>query len=147
MKKGIALFALSALFVGAMQIGLSAKETQLQTGLQGDREVPGPGDDNGSGRAKITVDDEEGTVCYRITFEKIGRAKLAHIHKGRKGKSGDPVVTLWDESEGSPARGCVEDVNSKLAERIQTYPRRFYVNLHTKEYPDGAIRGNLTPAE
>ena len=146
MKKGIALFALSALFVGAMQVGLSAHETMLQTGLQGDREVPGPGDEDGSGRARITVDDEEGTVCYRVKFEKIGRAQAAHIHKGRKGKAGDVVVALWEESEGSPARGCVE-VNSNLAERIQTYPRRFYVNLHTKQYPDGAIRGNLTPAK
>jgi hypothetical protein len=146
MKKVIALLACCALFVGLMQVGLSAHETVLQTGLQGDREVPGPGDEDGSGRAKITVDDEEGKVCYRVSFEKIGRAQMAHIHKGRRGKAGDVVVTLWDSSEGSPARGCVE-VASGLAERIQTYPRRFYVNLHTKAYPDGAVRGNLTPAK
>ncbi|MEA2451682.1 MAG: hypothetical protein QOG04_392 [Actinomycetota bacterium] len=146
MRRAIALVALSTLVLGAMQVGLSAHEVALKTGLKGDREVPGPGDEDGSGRAKITVDDEEGKICYRVTFEKIGRAQMAHIHKGRKGKAGDVIVTLWDSSEGSPARGCV-DVEPAVAERIQNYPRRFYVNLHTKAYPDGAMRGNLTAAK
>jgi hypothetical protein len=146
MRRTIALVALSTLLLGAMQVGLNAHEIVLKTGLKGDREVPGPGDEDGSGRARIRVDDEEGKVCYRVTFEKVGRVQAAHIHKGRKGTAGDVVVTLWEGSEGSPATGCV-DVQAAVAERIQNYPRRFYVNVHTKAYPDGAMRGNLTAAK
>jgi CHRD domain-containing protein len=145
MRRAIALLALTVLALGSMQVGLSAREVVLRTGLNGEREVPGPGDPNGEGRARIVVDSEAGSICYRVTFSRIGRAKMAHIHRGRKGVAGDVVVTLWSTSEGSPAMGCV-DVKSGLADRIQSHPRRYYVNLHTREYPDGAIRGNLTPA-
>ena len=145
MRRAIAVFALAVVVLASMQVGLSAKEVVLKTGMDGDREVPGPGDPNGSGRARIVVDSEAGQICYRVTFTRIGRAKMAHIHRGRKGEAGDVVVTLWDQSEGSPVMDCV-DVKSGLAERIQSHPRRYYVNLHTREYPDGAIRGNLTAA-
>ena len=145
MKRVIAVLALTVMTLASMQTALSAREVILRTGLNGDREVPGPGDPNGSGRVRLVVDSEAGSICYRVTFTRIGRANAAHIHRGRKGEAGDVVVTLWATSEGSPAQGCV-DVRPGLADRIQSHPRRYYVNLHTREYPDGAIRGNLTPA-
>lgn len=43
-------------------------------------------------------------------------------------------------------QGCVSNVDSDLIDRIAANPNRFYVNVHTIAYPDGAIRGQLALA-
>jgi hypothetical protein len=44
----------------------------------------------------------------------------------------------------SPARisRCV-DISSSLSEALREHPGRYYINVHNKPFPDGAIRGQL----
>jgi hypothetical protein len=55
-------------------------------------------------------------------------------------------VTLFDEPAGvtSPESGTVK-AKKKLIKKIQNDPNGWYVNLHTPDFPDGAIRGQLKP--
>ncbi len=138
---------LGAVLAVVMCIGVTASLVSAHTikqkaKMNGAKEVPGPGDPNGTGVAIIKVNEEESSVCYNIKFENIGMASAAHIHKGNKSTSGDVKVTLFEGSESSPAKGCTE-ADAALIEKIQSNPSRYYVNVHTGDYPGGAIRGQL----
>jgi hypothetical protein len=39
--------------------------------------------------------------------------------------------------------GCTHGVKRSLIRDIKSHPGRYYVNLHTKGFPLGAIRGQL----
>ena len=144
-KRCIAALLLGGLIAGASAGVLFAHTVELKARMNGEKEVPGPGDENGSGVAKVDINEEEGTVCFKVRFSGIGKSTMAHIHKGTRGNAGDPVVTLWTGKKGSPVEDCV-DVKSGLAEKIQNNPKRYYVNVHTDAFPGGAIRGQLKVA-
>ena len=80
-----------------------------------------------------------------------------HIHRGTAAAQGPPVVDLtgpWAKSNGSYVRsGTVLKLSSVMAPdgrtlmfvfgRIVRRPGRFYVNVHTQAFPEGAVRGQL----
>ena len=104
---------------------------------------PGPGDPNGHGHAVVKV--YKARVCYMLSARGIKPATLAHIHKGRKGVAG-PIVVPTDGSSFKPPRptssGC-EAISKKLSMKLRHKPSHYYVNVHNKPYPEGAIRGQL----
>jgi len=120
---------------------------QFSARLRGKFEVPGPGDPNGKGEAFVSVDLKKSKLCWQVSWVKIGTPTMAHIHKGAKGEAGPPVLNLFDGTPPSDiAEGCIRNVKERLLARIAKRPERFYVNVHTEEFPEGAIRGQLGPA-
>ena len=106
-------------------------------------EVPGPGDPNGHGHAVVKV--YKARVCYTLSARGIKPATAAHIHKGRKGVAG-PIVVPTDESSlrlPRPTSSGCEAIPSALSMKLRQNPSHYYVNVHNKPYPDGAIRGQL----
>ncbi|HSH44744.1 MAG TPA: CHRD domain-containing protein [Longimicrobiales bacterium] len=123
-------------------LGLDDTET-LNATLTGDTEVPGPGDDDGSGTAEIVLDDDDNEVCWDIQVEDITLpASAAHIHEGAAGVAGPIVVTLSAPDADGNAEGCV-DASDDLIDDIIDDPEDYYVNVHTSDFPDGAVRGQL----
>src|SRR5687768_12954273 len=61
----------------------------LRAELTGEKEVPGPGDDDGSGTAVVKVFRAE--VCYTLRVQGIEAPTAAHIHLGLRNEAG-PVV-------------------------------------------------------
>lgn len=112
------------------------------TALVGNQEVPGPGDPDGTGTAKITADATTNTVCYDITVQRIATATAAHLHRGAAGVAGPPVVTFKAPTRGGSTE-CLR-VEKSLAAAIIADPAAYYVNVHTADYPAGAIRGQLS---
>ncbi len=100
------------------------------------------GDPDGKGSASAIYD--EGRLCFGLTVKNIGTPTGAHIHRGTRGKNGPIVVHLSQPSAGDPgaSSGCV-NVQESLARSILRRPHRFYWNVHTSEYPAGAIRGQV----
>jgi hypothetical protein len=136
------LLAVLAALVFALPAS-GAPLAHLETVMTGEKEVPGPGDPNGIGKADVKVSRTE--VCYTLTFKRIKPATAAHIHIGRKGEAGPVVVPLFERPNNPVERrisGCV-DIDSSLSEALREHPGRYYVNVHNKKYPDGAIRGQL----
>lgn len=111
------------------------------TGLVGAQEVPGPGDPDGSGTARITADATTNNVCFNLTVQAISAPTAAHIHRGARGVAGPPVLTI-DAPTGGASSGCLR-VDRQLAASIIADPSAFYVNVHTADYPGGALRGQL----
>lgn len=109
--------------------------------LTGAQEVGG-GDPDGAGRAEISISDNFGQVCWDLNdISGIDPITAAHIHVGAAGTNGPPVFTLRSANEGG-YKGCTDGA-AWTQDRIQGNPQAFYVNVHTAQYPNGAIRGQL----
>ncbi|MCO8244251.1 MULTISPECIES: CHRD domain-containing protein [unclassified Haladaptatus] len=104
-------------------------------------------------------------VRYVLLVSKLEDVTEAHIHMGRKGQSGAVVVWLYPspkatngqqfsgEFNGVLASGTFDSSDlvgplkneplTQLASVIET--GEAYVNVHTKQYPEGEIRGQISP--
>jgi hypothetical protein len=109
--------------------------------LTGPAEVP-PGAPKGTGTAVIRILGKSNQVCW--SFRKLSGVSppllYAHIHKGAAGTSGNIVVPLPGASY--KASGCVS-ASGTLLKAIEANPHGYYVNIHSKQYPSGAVRAQL----
>jgi hypothetical protein len=111
--------------------------------LTGAAEVPGPGDPDGSGMAWVTLNAGQETVCWQISVEGILLpATGAHIHRGGVDDFGPVVVALSPPNASGESSGCTTAARELIVE-ILSNPEMFYVNVHSTEYPAGAVRGQL----
>jgi len=137
-----ALFALSACET-VQQTYTEAISTTYTAELSGANEVH-QADPDASGTAEISIADELTRVCWDLNdLQGLGPITGAHIHRGVAGEDGDVVLALAQATEGG-WRGCSSDtkwIQRAFDEGIENY----YVNVHTAEYPKGAIRGQLRP--
>jgi hypothetical protein len=135
------LLTTGALLPAAGAAATSKGGIELKATLTGKSEAPKPGDPKGRGDAELKL---AGTsVCWEIHVAGIGRPLAAHVHRGGPGKAGPVVVPL-----GSAFRekGCVR-TSAALARALAARSSAYYVNVHTKRYPGGALRGQLQPDE
>ena len=113
--------------------------------LWGVNEVPGPGDEDGYGVALVSIDPSTDTVCYEVAVANITLPAAAmHIHVNSAGLSGDVVVPFptAPDADGM-ASGCTTAETEGLLEAIAMTPEGYYVNVHTSDFPNGAVRGQL----
>jgi len=118
----------------------------------GDAEVPDPGDPNGSGAAQVGIDVKNRKVCFVIVVLDVTLpTAAAHIHSGGAGVAGDIVVTLRAPAEMGDtgiglAKGCARNQTRSVLRAIRSDPGAYYVNVHTPDFPGGAVRGQLEAA-
>jgi len=113
------------------------------TTLTGANEVPGPGDPDGTGTATIRMERGGGMICFSLAASNITLpATAAHIHAAPKGVAGAVVVPLTAPDASGKSHGCVA-VDRTLVSAILDHPSEYYVNVHTSDFPAGAIRGQL----
>lgn len=116
----------------------------LTAELSGAAEVPAA-DPDGVGAAQIDLRPGKMEICYWVNVMQIGLpATGAHIHAGMAGENGPVVVPLSPPDATGLSSGCAENVDRELIRDIRKNPDQYYVNVHNEEYPDGAIRGQLT---
>lgn len=115
----------------------------LSATLTGSSEVPGPGDPDGFGTASMRINHGHRQVCFEIRVSGIMLpATGAHIHQGSAGVAGSIVVTLIPPNASGVSAGCVS-ASKEIVKAISKYPGSYYVNVHTTDYPNGALRGQL----
>jgi len=109
---------------------------------EGDASV---GDTDGRGSASILINSAQGTLCFGITVSGVSTPNAAHIHQNVAGANGAIVVGLTAPTTGNPgaSSGCISGVAAPLLNNIKKNPSLFYVNVHTADFPAGAIRGQL----
>lgn len=100
------------------------------------------GDVDGSGTVRLTFDPADRRICYGFSLSKLATPLMAHIHKGPASGSGPSVVMLFT-GPGGDLNGCLKWIEKWVTE-IARHPSEFYVNLYTTEYPEGALRGQLS---
>ena len=110
--------------------------------LTGAAEIPGPGDPDGSGTAELRINPGLEEVCFTLTATRIAPAIAAHIHVGDATVAGPVVIGLTPPTSGT-STDCVSADRELLLDILQN-PENYYVNVHTTEFPAGAIRGQLS---
>jgi hypothetical protein len=102
---------------------------------------------DGQGGATITI-TTTGQLCFGIVVQGLDTPTMAHIHQGRNNVNGPVVVPLTQPSAGDPgaSSGCVPVSDGTLLAKILKHPLRFYVDVHTTAFPNGALRGQLHKA-
>ncbi len=114
----------------------------FQVALTGEAESPA-GDPVGTGTATIRLRAGQGQVCYQLAAKNLPAAVAAHLHHGDSGASGPVVIPLATPNAAGSSSGCAAAART-LVKAILADPASYYVNVHTGEFPGGAIRGQLT---
>lgn len=138
-------------------LGEGAGGTVLAASLRGANEVPvegGPavGDKDGAALQFVRVMGDK--VSVALTWRGTGKPTALHIHQGAKGANGGIKVDfggLLSQSEGRKKgqgkahslTGTVTVKDPALLNALKADPSSFYANLHTAEFPGGAVRGQL----
>ncbi|WP_158610003.1 CHRD domain-containing protein [Micromonospora musae] len=148
-----------------------AKEVNVRAKLSGFEEDPKPISTPGSGRFEAKIDERDKEIRFKLSYEDLKDVQQAHIHFGGRHQSGGVAVflcsNLKDAKGGhsadvqscpqAPAKieGTIkpDDVVGPADQGIQ--PGEFdelvdaieagvtYVNVHTKQFPNGEIRGQI----
>jgi hypothetical protein len=160
---------LSGLFLTAM-LGLPVEAAIFSASLSGDQEVP-PVNSAATGSAILVLNEDENRLDIDIQFAGLDldgnqtpdsdddNVTVAHIHRAPIGSNGpvvfgfigpnndengdlviDPVagriISGWDLNEGN---------ETTLAEELPNlFERDLYVNIHSVEFPNGEIRGQIS---
>ncbi len=130
----------SATAFALVPVAASAETVVLTANLSGTNEVGG-GAPDGNGAFRVEINSETGDFCYTLYGEKIAAPTMAHVHTGAAGTNGAPVITMDVTGKGSDM--CIAVEPEKL-KPILANPAGFYVNIHTADFPGGAVRGQLT---
>ena len=136
------------------------------------REVPGGGDPTGRALAGLRLDPGAETVCLRANWRDVaGEVTAIHVHRAPAGETGPHHIDLLDgehlAGRANRVEFCVQvgggggqthahaagdhatgdhAATSSPADRIQEVvdnPGDFYLNIHSTEFPKGALRGQL----
>jgi CHRD domain len=138
MRKLTVVFALLAVAASLVFVSTASAASFKFATLSGAAEVPpGAGDLDGSGTAVVAMDPRRGAVCWDIAVSGIGTIILAHIHNAPAGQNGPIVVDFFGQ-----LTGCTF-ASPSLLTAIAQNPDQYYVNVHTTEFPAGAVRGQL----
>ncbi|MFC4534648.1 CHRD domain-containing protein [Sphaerisporangium dianthi] len=124
----------------------TTRKYYFAAGLLGRNEVREPGkkvdDPNGVALAKFRISGNR--FYYVVQWKNTGRPTAFHIHRGKAGVNGPVVIDLLSNGtiRGNTSFGSVR-VKSSLLAGIKKNPKNWYANLHTAQFPDGAVRGQL----
>jgi hypothetical protein len=132
---------------GAMSVAQAAP-TSFSVPLNGSEQVP-PVQTKGTGDAKLTFDPDTRQVTWNITFNDLSSpATMAHFHgPATEGKNAPPVIWLTKKgSTSTPVSSPIKGEATLSADQAKAFlAGQYYINVHTKEHPDGEIRGQVMP--
>jgi len=135
-RRSMIIASFAVVFAGAA----SAATEKFHATLSPTSEVP-PTKSTGSGEANASLDTSTHELTYDVTFAGFStQVAAAHFHgPAAAGKNAGVVVPLGN-TPTSPIHGT-----AKLTpeQEQQLTSGMWYVNVHTKDDPGGAIRGQM----
>ena len=130
----------------AVNVTLAAPMS-FSVALNGSEQVP-PVQTRGTGEARLTYDPDTRQVTWNVTYNNLtSPVTMAHFHLGAAGKNGEPVVWLTKVgSTSTPIEGPIKGERTLTPDQAKEFAAGdLYINVHTKDHPDGEIRGQVTP--
>jgi len=150
MKKIIAVFIAASTIMGveASQAAMSSTTTFNLTshatgaGVTMASNMKMGGATSGSADGHFVIDLKKNTLCYTVMTKGLTNVVEAHIHTGAIGMDGADVISLLPTKFNKKLATCIKSTATLLG-TISTTPANYYLNVHTKKYPDGAVRAQL----
>jgi hypothetical protein len=140
LRRSLAIAGIAVLFAGTA----SAATIKFSATLMGASEVP-PTTSMGSGTAAVSLDSATHEITYDVTFSGFASAvTAAHIHGPAEAGKNAGVVLPLGNNPTSPIHGTAKLTPEQEQQLIAGL---YYVNVHTKNNPGGAIRGQLVAAK
>jgi len=110
-----------------------------------------------TGKVTFTLSDDNNTISYRVHLKNVKNPNSAHIHRGKKGENGPPLVNIFPNlaRKGrffgiifsgiiSPDNFCGELLGKSTFDLIQVIKaKNTYITIHTDDNPKGVIRGQI----
>ena len=135
-------------------IPVFAEHHKFTAQLSGDQQVP-PIQTSASGKAWFKPMPDN--VGFEVNVTDIQGVTMAHIHSGKQGENGPPIVPLYKsdtpygQMSGVLAKGnfTAETFQGPMAGKplsdliTDMQNGETYVNIHTQQNPDGEIRGQI----
>jgi hypothetical protein len=121
-------------------VAASAGAQVLTAPLSAEAVLPDPGPEGATGFAIVVVDGTE--VTYQLVFSGVANPTAAHIHVGAEGATGGVVVNFEPTFVLGTAAGTVT-ADQGTIDDILADPSGYYVQVHSQEFPAGALRGQL----
>jgi hypothetical protein len=119
--------------------GAATMHPELSAKLVPGSEAMMKGPAKAHGIVNLTLTAKKGRVCWSFDIAGVAEPTAAQIGKGRAGHDGPVVVRLGAHYK---TKGCAKASRMTL-DAIEAHPNRYYVNVHNKKFPEGAIRGQL----
>ena len=155
MKRTLKIIAICTGVVLIAALAFAASNT-FKAKLAGKDQAP-PVKTKAGGNIRFDLGPDGNTMKYKLDVKNIQNANAAHIHEGKKGENGAPVVGLFSgpakkgNFSGTLAEGQFTADNflgtlkgkpmSALVDMIKA--GNAYVNVHTDQNPNGEIRGQI----
>jgi hypothetical protein len=158
----LAISALAVLSVAVAGIVAANEKSRFKTALIGYEETPSVSSP-GSGQFTATIDEENQTIHYTLSFDNLnGKVLFAHVHFGQRGVAGGVAAFLCGGGSkpapceaGTTMTGTITpaDVIGPTAQGIA--PGEWdevvaairagvaYANVHSTTQPGGEIRGQI----
>jgi hypothetical protein len=128
--------------VPAVALASPSRTKRYKAILTASAVVPKPGPASGRGVAHFTVNGQR--LCWTLTARGIGRPVAAHLHSGAALASGPVLVALGRRYTPEGCTTMAVDAAAFLAGCASC--GQVYVDVHTKKFRRGAIRGTLEVA-
>jgi hypothetical protein len=137
LRRSLVFAGLAVMLAGSA----SAATVKFHAMLDAASEVP-PSKSTGSGEATASLDTATHELTYDVTFSGFSSdVTAAHIHgPAAAGKNAGVVVPLGSAPK-SPIHGSAKLTPEQEQELTAGM---YYVNIHSKNNPSGAVRGQLT---
>ena len=148
----LSVVLLSGSFSTINLVGGQAEE-KFTASLSGKEEVP-PNESPSTGLAWVKITDDN--IGYEVNVTDMDKVNAAHIHLAEAGKNGPVILTLFKGGPTEQVNGTVGEANvtasnlegpmkGKQVTDLVTAMKNgtTYVNVHTTDFPDGEIRGQL----
>jgi hypothetical protein len=135
-------FVITIIFFAALASLALAETTAFTADLRGSFEVP-PVDSKAKGRAELTYDDSTKKLKWTITYWGLtGKTNSAHFHgPAKEGENARTMITI--SPLPSPMKGAAILTEDQAKALLSG---NMYIDVHSAKYPDGEIRGQITPA-
>jgi hypothetical protein len=154
-KVGVCLASVSSVLVLAGPTSASAPEVSSTYQAENRHfsinltsgEAPGGGDPNGKGLATLDLKPQEKTACFTIDWSRLGGEVTAlHLHVATRGSEGPHAIDFFNNQHfpgtAYKASGCVS-ATPETINAVINHPVDYYFNVHSSEFPKGALRGQL----
>ncbi len=151
-KLTLALVALAAVAVAIPAISLAGNNTtEVGTKMKGKYVVPGDGAPKGKVELDAFVKPTQEKLCFTFEAHRLDMLTGGVIAKAPEGDAAKAKITFFDQPAGVDGEGsfegCVKNVKENLLQRIADSPEKFYAQIASLDYPDGAVRGQLKLAD